>query len=95
MQKFDHNIGFEKNANFFAKNGQKTQKILIITSTPVKVLSVNFGQNGFVKSTPGLCPKWHLVQKEQCLLVLVMSKVIGRDLERAKRSWSKGQNFRT
>jgi hypothetical protein len=34
MQKFDHNIGFEKNANFFAENGQKSQKIMIITSTP-------------------------------------------------------------
>jgi hypothetical protein len=25
---------FEKNANFFAKNWQKSQKIVIITSTP-------------------------------------------------------------
>jgi hypothetical protein len=25
---------FEKNANFFAENGQKSQKIVIITSTP-------------------------------------------------------------
>jgi hypothetical protein len=25
---------FEKNANFFAENGQKLQKIVIITSTP-------------------------------------------------------------
>jgi hypothetical protein len=30
----DHNIGFEKNANFFAENWQKSQKIVIITSTP-------------------------------------------------------------
>jgi hypothetical protein len=26
---------FEKNANFFAENWQKSQKIVIITSTPV------------------------------------------------------------
>jgi hypothetical protein len=32
MQKFDHNIGFY--ANFFAENRQKSQKIVIITSTP-------------------------------------------------------------
>jgi hypothetical protein len=34
MQKFDHNIVFEKNANFFAENRQKSQKIVIITSVP-------------------------------------------------------------
>jgi hypothetical protein len=34
LQKFDHNIGFEKNANFFAENWQKSPKIMIITSTP-------------------------------------------------------------
>jgi hypothetical protein len=33
MQNFDHNI-FEKNANFFAENCRKAQKIMIITSTP-------------------------------------------------------------
>jgi hypothetical protein len=32
-------LGFEKNANFFAENWQKSQKIVIITSTPV-----TFGQ---------------------------------------------------
>jgi hypothetical protein len=31
---FDHNIGFWENANFFAENWQKLQKIVIITSTP-------------------------------------------------------------
>jgi hypothetical protein len=30
---------FEKNANFFAKNGQKLQKIVIITSTPDWVIT--------------------------------------------------------
>jgi hypothetical protein len=30
----DHNMVFEKNANFFAENWQKSQKIVIITSTP-------------------------------------------------------------
>jgi hypothetical protein len=29
---------FEKNANFFAENSQKSQKIVIITSTPVHML---------------------------------------------------------
>jgi hypothetical protein len=33
-KKIDHNIGFEKNANFFAKNCRKLQKTVIITSTP-------------------------------------------------------------
>jgi hypothetical protein len=33
LQKFDHNIGFWENANFFAENLQKSQKIVIITST--------------------------------------------------------------
>jgi hypothetical protein len=32
MQNFDHNI--EKNANFFAENCRKSQKIVIISSTP-------------------------------------------------------------
>jgi hypothetical protein len=34
MQNFDHNIGLEKNANFFAENCRKSQKIVIIKSTP-------------------------------------------------------------
>jgi hypothetical protein len=35
MQIFDHNIGFwEKTPIFFAENCQKSQKIVIITSTP-------------------------------------------------------------
>jgi hypothetical protein len=33
-ENFDHNIGFWENANFFADNWQKSQKIVIITSTP-------------------------------------------------------------
>jgi hypothetical protein len=36
-------LGFEKNANFFAENGQKSQKIAIITSTPNRLfLRKNF-----------------------------------------------------
>jgi hypothetical protein len=31
--KIDHNIDFEKNANFLAENWQKFQKIVIIAST--------------------------------------------------------------
>jgi hypothetical protein len=35
MPNFDRNIGlWEKNANFFAENCQKSPKIVIITSTP-------------------------------------------------------------
>jgi hypothetical protein len=33
-QKFDHNIGFQEKRQFFAENCRKTQKIVIITSTP-------------------------------------------------------------
>jgi hypothetical protein len=33
MQKFDYNIFFEKNDNYFAENCQKSQKIFIVTST--------------------------------------------------------------
>jgi hypothetical protein len=35
FEKNDHCIGFWKNANFFAENWGKSQKIVIITSTPV------------------------------------------------------------
>jgi hypothetical protein len=31
---------FEKNANFFAENGRKSQKIVIITSTPGKKIKL-------------------------------------------------------
>jgi hypothetical protein len=34
MQNFDHNIGFREKRQFFAKNWQKSQKIVIIASTP-------------------------------------------------------------
>jgi hypothetical protein len=33
MQKCDHDIGFKK-THFYAENWQKSQKIVIITSTP-------------------------------------------------------------
>jgi hypothetical protein len=37
---YDQNIGFEKNANyFFAENWQKSQRIVIIASTPVETHS--------------------------------------------------------
>jgi hypothetical protein len=44
---FDHNIliitlVFEKNANFFAENCQKSQKVVIITSAPEE-------QSGFIE----------------------------------------------
>jgi hypothetical protein len=34
MQSYDHNIVFEKNAKLFAEDWGKSQKIVIITSTP-------------------------------------------------------------
>jgi hypothetical protein len=34
MKNFDHNIGFWEKRQFFAENCQKSQKIVIITSTP-------------------------------------------------------------
>jgi hypothetical protein len=34
MQTFDHNIGFWEKGLFFAENCRKSQKIVIITSTP-------------------------------------------------------------
>jgi hypothetical protein len=47
-EKYDHNIGFQEKRHFFAENWDKSQVIVIITSTPectnarVKVLR-NFG----------------------------------------------------
>jgi phosphoserine phosphatase len=44
---------FEKNANFFAENCQKPQKIVIITSTPdefVKKIAQNVAKYIFVKN---------------------------------------------
>jgi S-adenosylmethionine:diacylglycerol 3-amino-3-carboxypropyl transferase len=38
---------FEKNASFFAKNCQKSQKIVIITSTPGKVLDKFHEEAGY------------------------------------------------
>jgi hypothetical protein len=40
-KKFYHNIGFGENANFFAKNWKKSQKIVIITLTPGESESPN------------------------------------------------------
>jgi hypothetical protein len=37
MQNFDHNIGFWEKRQFFAENWEKSQKIVIITSTPGQV----------------------------------------------------------
>jgi hypothetical protein len=34
MQNYDHNIVFLEKRHFFAENCQKSQKIVIITSTP-------------------------------------------------------------
>jgi hypothetical protein len=46
---------FEKNANFFTENWQKSQKIVIITSTPdgfVKNIAQNVAQYILVKIKP-------------------------------------------
>jgi hypothetical protein len=45
MQNFIITLVFEKNANFFAENCQKSQKIVIITSTPGNFLSLLRGSN--------------------------------------------------
>jgi hypothetical protein len=42
MQNFDHNIGFWEKRQFFAENCQKSQKIVIITSTPGHNLEEQF-----------------------------------------------------
>jgi hypothetical protein len=34
MQNLDHNIGFWEKRHFFVENCQKSQKIVIVTSTP-------------------------------------------------------------
>jgi hypothetical protein len=58
MQNFDHNIGFwEKNANFFAENCQKSQKIVFITSTP----------DEFVKKSSNTWPNPFLVKMYVCI----------------------------
>jgi hypothetical protein len=38
MQNFDQNIGFWEKRHFFAENWQKSQKNVIITSTPGKYI---------------------------------------------------------
>jgi hypothetical protein len=38
MQNFVHNIGFWEKRQFFPENYQKSQKIVIITSTPGQVV---------------------------------------------------------
>jgi hypothetical protein len=38
MQNYDHNIGFWEKRQFFAENCQESQKIVIKTSTPFKVV---------------------------------------------------------
>jgi hypothetical protein len=39
MQKLDHNIGFQKNANFPAENWPESTKIMIITRPQVRRLN--------------------------------------------------------
>jgi hypothetical protein len=41
MPKFDHNIGFWEKRQFFAENWQKSQKIVIITSTQNQEQNLN------------------------------------------------------
>jgi hypothetical protein len=44
MQEVYHDIVFERNANFFAENCQKSQKIVIITSVPGMRRSIYMGE---------------------------------------------------
>jgi hypothetical protein len=62
--KFDHNIGFWENANFFDENCRKSQKIVIITSTPDWAnlrpmgnfqLRVFFWKLQYIHSSPKFC----------------------------------------
>jgi hypothetical protein len=62
MQNFDHNI--EKNANFFAENFQKSQKIVIITSTPELV------------SSPPNSTIQHLTQLKHIPIMMADSKIV-------------------
>jgi hypothetical protein len=45
---------FEKNANFFAENWQKAQKIATIASTPVcNISNIQETQNNFIRQIQG------------------------------------------
>jgi hypothetical protein len=69
MQNVDHNIGFWlKNANFFAENCQKSQKIVIITSTP-----------GFEKGSCGSKLGWDMIYCSVIVLQLVLFRRVWRD----------------
>jgi hypothetical protein len=50
MGKIDRNIGFCEKRHFFAENSRKSQKIVIVTSTPVAD-PTNFE---FTNTTPAL-----------------------------------------
>jgi hypothetical protein len=72
MQNFDHNIGFKTDANFFAENWQKLQKIVIITSTPwwseAKSEKKNFDGSQTLKCGDRNAMKWNQVWKRRQLV---------------------------
>jgi hypothetical protein len=67
---------FEKNANFFAENWQKSQKIVIITSTPDLAKFGHFGEKLCYKLTyvKGLYFDTFLSNLQR-LLLIVFSQV--------------------
>jgi hypothetical protein len=81
MQNFDHNIGFwEKNANFFAENCRKSQKIVIITTTPgcaalVKMFVLFSRSFVRAKSLRSLNAKCSKIGSAQTFLMLTCSPV--------------------
>jgi hypothetical protein len=54
MQNVDHNIGFWEKRQFFAENCQKSQKNVIITSTPEETLSLKLTCSKFDRSEDGV-----------------------------------------
>jgi hypothetical protein len=67
MPTVDHNIGIWENANFFAENCRKSQKIVIITSTnrPGANVTDNFADASLTKFTIFLhfFYNWQLTKK--------------------------------
>jgi hypothetical protein len=61
---------FEKSANFFAENRQKSQKIVIITSTPVRRYFVFFSQNVFALYQPLNKVGQGMTQDQGCQILL-------------------------
>jgi hypothetical protein len=61
---------FEKSANFFAENGRKSQKIVIITSTPGHPArhQISFRSHSYSEGEP-IRGCWHEKEGQDCLLL--------------------------